>query len=80
MGLAVHEGKILFTDVHTSSSHANANINAFLPIINKLNPFIYKSDILNNPKSTIKIKDVDFVNNKIVIKGLVIVPKNYYNN
>lgn len=80
MGLMVENGKILFTDLQTNPSMSNMNINAFLPIINKLNPFTFKSNVMNNSKSIIKIQDINFVNNKIVIKGLVIVPKNYYNN
>lgn len=80
MGLAVENGKFLFTDVKTTPAMASANLNSLLPIINKLNPLVFNSAILNNPKSIIKINDVDFSGDKIVIKGLVIVPKNYYNN
>ncbi len=80
MGLEIEEGKIMFTDVKTSSSFASANLDAILPIINKLNPFVYKANIMNNSKSIIKVQDVNIIDNKIVIKGLVIVPKNYYNN
>lgn len=80
MGLAVENGKFLFTDVKTTPAMASANLNSLLPIINKLNPLVFNSAILNNPKSIIKINDVNFAGDKIVIKGLVIVPKNYYNN
>lgn len=80
MGLAVSEGRITFTDVRTTPNLASVNLNSILPVINKLNPFVYKASILNNPKSIIKVRDVNFVGNKIVIKGMVIIPKNYYNN
>lgn len=80
MGLTVENGKILFTDLQTTPVMNSMNLNTFLPIINKLNPFTFKSNVMNNSKSIIKIRDINFVNNKIVIKGLVIVPKNYYNN
>ncbi len=80
MGLDIQDGKLIFTDVQTSPNLANANLNVLLPLINKLNPFVFKANLLNNSKSFIKLKDVNFVDNKIVIKGLVIVPKNYYNN
>ena len=80
MGMSVENGKILFTDVQTTPSIANANLNTLLPILNKLNPLTFKSNILNNPKSIIKIKDINITNDKIIVKGLVIVPKNYYNN
>lgn len=80
MGMAVENGRILFTDIETTPALAGANLNSVLPIINKLNPLTFKTNILNNSKSIIKIQDVNFVNDKIVLKGLVIVPKNYYNN
>lgn len=80
MGLAVENGKFLFTDIKTTPAIASTNLNTILPIINKLNPFVFNAAILNNPQSSIKINDVNIIGDKIVIKGLVIVPKNYYNN
>ena len=56
------------------------NVNGLLPILNKLNPLAFNANILNNSKSIIKLKDVAIINDRIIIKGLVIVPKNYYNN
>ena len=80
MGIAVENGQFVFTDVKTTPGLSSANLNTILPIINKLNPFVFHAGILNNPDSIIKIKDVNFSDNKIIVKGLVIVPKNYYNN
>ena len=80
MKIALEDGKIVFSDVQTYPSMANANLNALLPIINKLNPLTFKANILDNSESIIKLKDLKVGQNKIVIKGLVIVPKNYYNN
>lgn len=80
MGLDVEDGKFIFTDIKTTPGLSSANLNSLLPVINKLNPFVFHAGILNNPDSIIEIKDVKIQNNKINIKGLVIVPKNYYNN
>lgn len=80
MGLYVRDGQIMFSEMTVNPVLPAVKMNTLLPILNKLNPFTYKANIMNNSKSIIKIQDVDFVNNKIVIKGLVIVPKNYYNN
>lgn len=80
MGMAVENGRILFTDIQTTPAIASTNLNSILPVLNKLNPLTFKTNILNNSKSIIKIQDVNFENDKIVLKGLVIVPKNYYNN
>ena len=80
MGINVENGKILFTDIKTTPSMTSVNMNSILPVINKLNPLVINTAILNNPKSMIKINDINISGDKIVIKGLVIVPKNYYNN
>lgn len=80
MGLYVRDGQIMFSDMKFNPCMPTVNMNTVLPLFNKLNPFTYKANIMNNSKSIIKIQDVDFENDKIIIKGLVIVPKNYYNN
>ncbi len=80
MGLDVEDGKFVFTDIKVTPSSSSFNINSVLPIINKLNPFVIHASVLNDPESIIKINDLKIENNKINIKGLVIVPKNYYNN
>lgn len=80
MGLEVEDGKIMFTDVRTTPNLTSVNLNSILPVINKLNPFVYKANIMNNSKSIIKVQNVNINDNKIIIGGLVIVPKNYYNN
>lgn len=80
MGLYVRDGQIMFSEISVNPMLPSMKMNTLLPILNKLNPFTYKANIMNNSKSIIKIQDVDFVDNKIIIKGLVIVPKNYYND
>ncbi len=80
MDMVVSDGKLIFTDIKTIPELKETNLNSLLPIINKLNPFTLKLAILNNTDSNIKIKEVYTLEDKINIKGLVIVPKNYYNN
>ncbi len=80
MGIIAQDGNIEFTDIETVSSHSAFNVNGLLPILNKLNPLAFNANVLNNSKSIIKLKDVAIINDRIIIKGLVIVPKNYYNN
>lgn len=80
MDMVVSDGKLIFTDIKTTPQLKDTNLNTLLPIINKLNPFTVKLAILNNTDSNLKIKEVYTLEDKINIKGLVIVPKNYYNN
>lgn len=80
MDMVVSDGKLIFTDIKTTPQLKDTNLNTLLPIINRLNPFTVKLAILNNTDSNLKIKEVYTLEDKINIKGLVIVPKNYYNN
>lgn len=80
MDMVVSDGKLIFTDIKTTPELKGTNLNSLLPIINKLNPFTVKLAILNNSDSNLKIKEVYTLQDKINIKGLVIVPKNYYND
>ena len=80
MGLIAKDGNLEFTDIETGTGHSSVSMDTLLPVLNKLNPLAIKTNILNNEKSIIKLKDIYIINDKIIIKGLVIVPKNYYNN
>lgn len=78
MGLEVQDGKIVFSDVKLNEKCANLNLSAILPILNRLNPFTYQTEILKAKGSVVSIKDIKIVNNSIHITGLVFIPKNYY--
>ena len=80
MDVIAQNGNLEFTNIEAGSGHSSVNMDTILPVLNKLNPLAIKTNILNNSKSIIKLKDIYIINNKIIIKGLVIVPKNYYNN
>jgi len=79
LDLVVENGKLIFTEISTTP-RLKTNLNSILPLINKINPFIVNLAILNNNESNIRMQDIKIVDNTIFVKGLVIVPKNYYNN
>ena len=79
MGVYVEDEIVKFSEIEINPALNNTNLNNILPIINKLNPLSFKASILKNTQSIIKIHDIHIIDNKISIKGLVIVPKNYYN-
>lgn len=79
MGLMVEDSQLMFTEI-TTTPQLKTNLSSLIPLINKINPFIMNAAIMNNPDSQIKIQNINIENNKIFVKGLVIVPKNYYNN
>lgn len=80
MKIEAQNGRLIFSDIQTNANISKTNLNSILPIINKLNPLTLKANILENKESIIKINDISFIDNKMELKGLVIVPKNYYNN
>lgn len=79
MKLAVEDGQLVFTEI-TTTPQLKSNLSSIIPIINKINPFIINTAILNNHDSSIKIQTINILDDRIFVKGLVIVPKNYYNN
>ena len=80
MDIIAQNGNLEFTNIEVGTGHSSVNMDTLLSVLNKLNPLAIKTNILNNSKSIIKLKDIYIINDKIIIKGLVIVPKNYYNN
>ena len=72
---SVLDGKIQFTDVQLNQGSARMNINALLPIINKLNPFMYETTMLKTKGSIVRVSDINIVNNNINITGSVFIPK-----
>ena len=79
MGIVVENGQLTFTEISTTPQ-VKTNLSSIIPLINKINPFIINTAIMNNPDSSIRVQNIDILENKIFVKGLVIVPKNYYNN
>ena len=75
MGLGVQDGQVQFTDIKLNQGSANVNLNALLPIINKLNPFMYETTLLKTKGSIVRINDIKMVNNSINIAGTVFIPK-----
>jgi len=79
MALGVENGRLIFTEF-TTVPQIKTNLSSVIPLINKINPFVVNIAIMNNPDSHIKIDSINIINDRIFVKGLVIVPKNYYNN
>lgn len=77
MGLCVQDGKIQFTDVKMNEKSASININAVLPVLNKLNPFMYETEVLKSKGSVVRVSDINIVNDEIHINGNVFIPKSY---
>lgn len=78
VALEVQDGQIVFTDIQFNDGTKFVSVDALLPLINKLNPFVYKTNIMDNRNSIVKVSDIKVADGMVVIKGSVLVPKNYY--
>ena len=76
--LEVQDGQIVFSDIEFGDGLKYISTDALLPVINKLNPFVYKANIMDNKNCIVKVSDIKVADGMIVIKGSVLVPKNYY--
>lgn len=75
--LKVENGGIALSNINFGNPVTNTAMRAFVPIINKLNPFDYQFDILGNKNGQLKVKNVKILDNTIVFDGVVVIPKNY---
>lgn len=78
-GLKVENEKIVFADVNFGSENNRINLDKMLPLINKLNPLTSEFSVNCETKGIFKVKTVKIDNDKILVDGLFIIPKNYIN-
>lgn len=78
MALEVTDGQAVFSDIQFGDGSKYVSADALLPVINKLNPFVYRANIMHNRSSIVKVSDVNVKDGMVAIKGTVLVPKNYY--
>lgn len=76
-GLMIEDEKIVFADINLGSDSNRINLSKILPIINKLNPLTSEIYVSKTTKGIFKIKNVKVAQNKILVDGLFIIPKNY---
>lgn len=72
--LKANNGKIELANILVNSKKYDASL--LLPIINLLNPLSFKSDFANN-MGIAQIRNVDIIEDKISVSGLIYIPKNY---
>ncbi len=73
-GIKVENEKIVFTDIKIAPAY-NLSLEPILPIVNRMNPFVFKQKLDKNNTATIRVKNVKIINDVININGLVLVPK-----
>lgn len=73
-GVTVKNGRLQLTGLQ--SDNTNINIKNLTKIIEKINPITFTSDIMNNNNSVVSLDSAKIINDTVVIKGLVLIPKN----
>lgn len=72
--LKAKDGKIELANLYVNTTKYDANM--LLPIINLLNPLSFETKISNN-LGIAQIKNVDIIDDKISLNGVIFVPKNH---
>jgi hypothetical protein len=73
--LKVEAGKVKFDDTKLANSKFTLDLSNVAYALNYLNPLDYSLKIVDNKDASLKVKTVSIIENKIVVDGIVVVPK-----
>lgn len=73
--VTIKNGRLQLTGLQ-SANNTNINIKKLTKILEKFNPITFTSDIMNNNNSVVSLDSAKIINDTIIIKGLVLIPKN----
>lgn len=74
--IKVEDGNIVLTKINLVNVFTVINLSKITYLLNIINPLTFSTDILNNKNSKMSVQTVDIIGNKVVIKGIVFIPKN----
>lgn len=74
----VEDGSIVLTKIDLANLYTIIDLSRLTYLLNALNPLTFSMDVLNNKESKMKVQDVDIINDKIIVKGSIFVPKNSF--
>lgn len=75
-GVRVEDGNIVLTKIDFVNPFSVIDLSKATYLLNAINPLTFSVDILNNKDSKIKIQTVDIVGDKIMVNGMIFIPKN----
>lgn len=75
-GIKVEEGNIVLTKIDFVNPFTVIDLSKAAYILNAINPLTFSVDILNNKDSKMNIQTVDIVGDKIIVNGMIFIPKN----
>ncbi len=74
--LNVENGKIVLDNLQ-SENLRNINLNAFVDIINSMNPFDLPLRIFRGADSTLSINNIKILDNKMYVDGIMVIKRSY---
>lgn len=75
-GLKVEEGNIVLTKIDFVNPFTAIDLSKASYLLNAINPLTFSVDILNNKNSKMIVQTVDIIGDKIIVKGIIFIPKN----
>lgn len=73
--LIVDDGKVVMKNPELINAYAKISLSKLTKAFEYLNPFVYSLDIMEDENAQVIVRNVNIVNNKINISGVVNVPK-----
>ncbi|MBE7713264.1 MAG: hypothetical protein E7Z87_05935 [Cyanobacteria bacterium SIG26] len=73
--LNIKNGDIDLTNTRIVSGNLKLNLSKVDYMVKRLNPLNFSVNILENQDAKVSVQDVEIINNKIVAKGIIIIPK-----
>ena len=73
--LTVKNGKVIMANPEIDSSYFKIDLRKLTKAFDYLNPFEYSLNVLENKNADLKVRNVNIVNNKINISGIINIPK-----
>lgn len=77
--LKVEEGRIVVTKIDFMNLYTVIDLSKITYLLNAINPLTLSIDVLNNKNSKMSVQDINIIDDKIVIKGSIFIPKNTVN-
>lgn len=74
--LKVEDGQIVLTKIDFVNALTRVDLSKLTYLLNMINPLTFSTDILENKNSKLSVQNVNIIGDKIVINGLVFIPKN----
>lgn len=74
--LNIKDGDIDLTNTKIVSGHLKLDARKLDYLMTKLNPLEFAVNVIENKNANVYVKDVEIVNNEVVAKGIIVIPKN----